>query len=222
MRALLVEDDALLGDGIVAGLKQRGFAVDWSQDGAAADLALRNENFAVVVLDLGLPKLSGLEVLQRLRARGDATPVLILTARDAIEDRVKGLDSGADDYLLKPFDLDELAARLRALQRRAHGAPQPTLNHERLTLNPATREVRYQDAVVELSAREFDLLHALMLHQGQVLTRENLEQQLYAWGDEIGSNAVEVHIHHLRRKLAPELIQTVRGVGYVMPKDNHG
>jgi DNA-binding response OmpR family regulator len=222
MRILLVEDDRLLGDGIVAGLKQRGFAVDWSQDGAAADTALHTEAYAAVVLDLGLPKLSGLEVLRRLRANGNATPVLILTARDAIEDRVKGLDSGADDYLLKPFDLDELAARLRALLRRAHGAPAPTIQLGGVTLNPATREVRFHDQAVELSAREFDLLHELMLHGGQVLTREKLEQQLYAWGEEIGSNAIEVHVHHLRRKLAPELIRTVRGVGYVMAKDSHG
>lgn len=221
MRILLVEDDRLLGDGIVAGLKQRGFALDWSQDGAAADAALRTEEYAAVVLDLGLPKLSGLEVLRRLRARGNATPVLILTARDAVEDRVKGLDSGADDYLLKPFDLDELAARLRALLRRAHGAPAPTLELNAVTLNPATREVQFHNAPVDLSAREFDLLQEFMLHAGQVLSREKLEQQLYAWGDEIGSNAIEVHIHHLRRKLAPDLIRTVRGVGYVMPKTPH-
>ena len=221
MRILLVEDDSLLGDGIVAGLRQRGFAVDWSQDGAAADTALHTEQFAAIVLDLGLPKLTGLEVLRRLRGRGDATPVLILTARDAVEDRVKGLDSGADDYLLKPFDLDELAARLRALLRRAHGTPAPLLALHEVTLDPATREVRYKHQAIDLSAREFDLLHELMAHSGQVLTREKLEEQLYPWGEEIGSNAIEVHIHHLRRKLAPELIRTVRGVGYVIPKVIH-
>ncbi len=222
MRLLLVEDDNLLGDGIQAGLVQAGFAVDWLQDGAQADAALQTETYAAVVLDLGLPKLSGLELLRRVRARGDAVPVLILTARDAVEDRVKGLDSGADDYVVKPFDLHELAARLRALTRRGHGEAAATLRVQELELNPAEHRVLFRGQPVDLSAREFSLLHELMLNAGRVLSREQLEQRLYAWGEEPGSNAIEVHVHHLRRKLAPELVHTIRGVGYLMPRDAHG
>ena len=218
MRVLAVEDDALLGDAIQAGLKQAGFAVDWVKDGVAAQHALETEPYAAVVLDLSLPRLSGLDVLQRLRARHDATPVLILTARDTIEDRIKGLDAGADDYLIKPFDMGELAARLRALVRRASGETAPALCNGALALDPASHRVTYQNLAVELSAKEFAVLQALMLNLDRVLTRTQIEAQLYAWGDEIESNTVEVHIHHLRRKLAPELIQTVRGVGYLMPR----
>jgi len=222
MRILLVEDDNLLGDGIQAGLGQAGFAVDWVQDGAKADAALQTETYAAVVLDLGLPKLSGLELLRRLRARGDAAPVLILTARDAIEDRIKGLDSGADDYVVKPFDLHELAARLRALTRRGRGEAAAILQLNELELNPAEHRVLFRGQPVECSAREFALLHELMLNAGRVLSREQLEQRLYAWGEEPGSNTIEVHVHHLRRKLAPELVRTIRGVGYMMPHDTHG
>ena len=221
MRVLLIEDDRLLGDGIQAGLTQAGFAVDWAQDGVAGEAALKAEPYAAVVLDLGLPKLSGMELLRRLRALGSAVPVLILTARDAIDDRVKGLDAGADDYVVKPFDLDELAARLRALTRRHRGEAAPTLQVGDLQLDPSAHRVQFRGQPVDVSAREFALLQELMLNAGRVLSREQLEQRLYAWGEEVESNAIEVHIHHLRRKLAPELIRTVRGVGYLMPKDAH-
>lgn len=223
MRVLVVEDDALLGDAIQAGLKQSGYAVDWMQDGVSAEQALATEPYVAVVLDLGLPRLSGLEVLSRLRSRNVQknihTPVLILTAMDTVDDRIKGLDAGADDYLVKPFDMGELAARLRALIRRAGGQPEPLLQVAGVKLDPAAHSVLYQDKPVELSAREFSVLHALMLNAGKVLSRTQLEEQLYAWGDEIESNAVEVHIHHLRRKLFPALVQTIRGIGYLMPRD---
>ncbi len=215
MRILLVEDDRLLGDGLQAGLTQAGFAVDWLRDGEAAVAALSAETFAAVVLDLGLPKRDGLSVLQWLRGRRDATPVLILTARDQLEDRVRGLDLGADDYVLKPFDLDEIAARLRALLRRAHGRPEPVLTLGDLELNPAARTVTRAGEPVELTPREFDLLHLLLENSGRVLTRRSLEEQLYTWHEAVDSNALEVHIHHLRKKLGSELIRTVRGVGYV-------
>jgi two-component system OmpR family response regulator/two-component system response regulator QseB len=219
MRILVVEDDPLLGDGLAAGLRQRGFDVDWLRDGIAAELALRGEPYAAVVLDLGLPRLDGLELLRRERARGARAPILVLTARDAVGDRVKGFDTGADDYVVKPVDLDELAARLRALIRRSRGEAAPVLVQGELRLDPSARHVTFRDAPVELQAREFNLLHELMLNAGRVLTREQIENRLYAYGEEIESNAVEVHVHHLRRKLAPELIRTVRGVGYVLPKE---
>ena len=222
MRILLVEDDKLLGDGIQVGLTQAGFAVDWVHDGVAGEAALKAEPYAAVVLDLGLPKLSGMELLRRLRAAGNVVPVLILTARDAIEDRVKGLDSGADDYVIKPFDLDELAARLRALTRRQKGEAAPLLRVGELQLDPSGHRVQFHGQPVEMSAREFALLQELMLNAGRVLSREQLEQRLYPWGEEVESNAIEVHIHHLRRKLAPELIRTIRGVGYLLPKDVNG
>lgn len=218
MRILLVEDDKLLGDGIQAGLTQAGFAVDWVQDGAQGAAALDTGSYASVVLDLGLPKLSGLELLRRLRAQGNLVPVLILTARDAIDDRVKGLDSGADDYVVKPFDLDELAARLRALTRRGQGEAAAILRVGGLELNPAEHRAQFRGKPIELTAREFALLHELMLNAGRVLSRAQLEQRLYAWGEEIESNAIEVHVHHLRRKLAPKLVRTIRGVGYMMPR----
>jgi two-component system OmpR family response regulator/two-component system response regulator QseB len=215
MRILLVEDDRLLGDGLKAGLTQSGFAVDWLRDGEAAVAALSAESFAAVVLDLGLPRRDGLSVLQWLRGRNDATPVLILTARDQLEDKVRGLDLGADDYVLKPFDLDEIAARLRALVRRAHGRPMPLLALGDVELNPAARTVTRGGQPVELTGREFDLLHVLLQNAERVLTRRALEEQLYTWGEAVGSNALEVHIHHLRKKLGNELIRTVRGVGYM-------
>ena len=214
MRILLVEDDRMLGDGLQAGLTQAGYAVDWLRDGEAAVAALSTETFAAVVLDLGLPKRDGLSVLQWLRGRHDATPVLILTARDQLEDKVRGLDLGADDYVLKPFDLDEIAARLRALVRRAHGRPEPMLTLGEIELNPAARTVTRAGQAVELTPREFDLLHLLLQNTDRVLTRRSLEEQLYTWNDAVDSNALEVHIHHLRRKLGNELIRTVRGVGY--------
>ena len=219
MRILVVEDDPLLGDALHAGLRQRGFDVDWVRDGVAGEGALRAETFAGVVLDLGLPRLDGLTLLRRERARGTRVPMLVLTARDATEDRVSGLDSGADDYVVKPVDLDELAARLRALVRRSTGEPAPVLTLGTLKLDPAARTVTLGARPIELQAREFNLLHELMRNAGRVLTRRELEQRLYAWGEEIESNALEVHVHHLRRKLAPALIRTVRGVGYVIPRD---
>lgn len=220
MRILLVEDDPLLGDGVQAGLKQAGFSVDWVRDGVAAELALGSAAYAGIVLDLGLPRLQGLDVLRRLRAAGNKQPVLIATARDAIEDRVSGLDAGADDYVVKPFDLKELAARLRALLRRAGGEAAPVLRVGELALDPGARAVRYRERPVELPQREFKLLHELMISAGRVLTREQLQDRLYAWGEEIESNAIEVHVHHLRRKLAADVIRTVRGVGYLMPRSD--
>lgn len=221
MRILLIEDDKLLGDGIQVGLTQAGFAVDWVQDGAAGETALKTESYAAVVLDLGLPRLSGMELLRRLRGAGNAVPVLILTARDAVEDRVKGLDGGADDYVIKPFDLNELAARLRALTRRRHGETAPLVRVGELLLDPSGHWLQFRGRPVDVSAREFALLQELMLNAGRVLSRQQLEQRLYAWGEEVESNAIEVHVHHLRRKLAPELIRTIRGVGYLMPRDSH-
>jgi two-component system OmpR family response regulator/two-component system response regulator QseB len=218
MRILLVEDDKLLGDGVQAGLAQSGFTVDWVKDGIAAELALRTGEYAGVVLDLGLPRLSGLELLERLRRGGNKVPVLILTARDRVEDRIKGLDGGADDYLVKPFDLHELAARLRALVRRSRGEAASALRVGEIELDAAARCVRFRGRPVELSVREFALLQELMLNAGRVLSREQLAQRLYAWGEEIESNAIEVHVHHLRRKLAPDSVRTVRGVGYLLPR----
>lgn len=222
MRVLLVEDDALLGDGLRAGLGQAGFAVDWVRTGSDAAHALDAEAVAAVVLDLGLPDLTGFEVLRRLRARGNKVPVLILTARDAVGDRVKGLDGGADDYVVKPVDLAELAARLRALIRRAGGEAAPALRRGELELDAAAHRVVFRGQPVELSAREFALLHELMRSGGRVLSREQLEERLYSWGHEIESNAVEVHVHHLRRKLAPGVIRTIRGVGYMIPQEQDG
>jgi len=218
MRLLLVEDDALLGDGVRTGLKQAGFAVDWTQDGQAAKLALETEEYALMVLDLGLPKLSGIDLLTWLRGINLTLPVLILTARDTIADRVNGLNTGADDYLIKPFDLDELIARLNALLRRSAGQVTLTLRHGDIELTPSTHLVSKKGQIVELSAREFTLLHELLLHVGRVQSREQLEQHLYGWGEEVESNSVEVHIHHLRKKLGTELIRTLRGVGYVIDK----
>jgi two-component system OmpR family response regulator/two-component system response regulator QseB len=219
MRILVVEDDPLLGDALQAGLRQRGFDVDWVRDGVAAELAFRGAAFAAAVVDLGLPRVDGLTLIARERARGMRTPVLVLTARDAIDDRVRGFDTGADDYVVKPVDLDELAARLRALVRRSRGEPAPVLAVGALRLDPAARTVQFRTQPVELQAREFNLLHEFMLNAGRVLSRTQLEERLYAWGEEVASNAVEVHVHHLRRKLAPSLIRTVRGVGYMMPRE---
>lgn len=222
MRILVVEDDALLGDAIQAGLRQSGYVVDWVRDGQQASLSLATEPYEAVVLDLGLPGLSGMQVLTRLRERGETLPVLILTARDTVDDRIRGLDAGADDYLVKPFDMGELTARLRALLRRTGGYATPCLAHGELTLDPASHQVCYQGQVVELVAKEFAVLHALLLNSGRVLSRPQLEEKLYSWGQEVESNAIEVYIHHLRRKLYPTLIETVRGVGYLIPKPPAG
>jgi len=219
MRILLAEDDPLLGDGLQAGLRQLGFQVDWVRDGEAAERELRAQPYAVAVLDLGLPRKDGLDVLTAIRLVRIATPVLVLTARDAVPDRIRGLNIGADDYVVKPVDLHELAARLRALVRRAHGQPQECLTAQDVVLDPAARSVRQAGEPVTLSTREFDLLQAFMLSADRVLSREQLEQQLYSWGKEVESNAVEVHIHNLRRKLGTALIQTVRGVGYMLLRD---
>ena len=233
MRILLAEDDVLLGDGLRAGLRQQGFQVDWVRDGQAAERELRGsslaerepraelriEPYAAAVLDLGLPLKDGLAVLADLRRSGIKLPVLVLTARDAVQDRIRGLDLGADDYVLKPVDLYELGARLRALVRRAHGQALSLLRAQDVVLDPAARSVTCQGLPVVLATREFDLLHALLLSAGRVLSREQLEQQLYSWGQEVESNAIEVHIHHLRRKLGSALIQTVRGVGYMLLRD---
>ncbi len=220
MRILLAEDDPLLGDGLRAGLRQLGFQVDWVRDGQAAEREMRAEPYAAAVLDLGLPLRDGLDVLAAVRAAGIAMPVLVLTARDTVPERIRGLDLGADDYVLKPVDLHELAARLRALVRRSHGQPQERLQAQGVALDPAARSVSHNGRTVALPAREFDLLHALMLNSGRVLSREQLEQHLYSWGQEVESNAIEVHIHHLRRKLGATLIQTVRGVGYTLARDD--
>lgn len=218
MRILLIEDDHLLGDGLATGLRQSGFAVDWLKDGESGLAALQSERFDLAVLDLGLPRLSGMDVLKRLRARGSAMPVLILTARDATPDKIAGLDSGADDYLVKPVDLDELAARIRALLRRSTGRAEPVLRHGAVTLDPAGHCVEVDGKAVELSAREFSVLHALLANAGRVMTRSQLEQSIYGWSEEPDSNALEVHIHHLRRKFGADFIKTLRGVGYTIPK----
>lgn len=216
MRILLAEDDSMLGDGLRAGLRQAGFQVDWVRDGVAAERELRAVDYAAAVLDLGLPGKDGMEVLQALRAARNTTPVLVLTARDAVPDRIRGLDAGADDYVLKPVDLHELAARLRSLVRRSHGVAQDMLQAGALSLDPSARQVTWMGDAVPLSTREFDLLHTLMRSAGRVLSREQLEQQMYSWGLEVESNTIEVHIHHLRRKLQADVIQTVRGVGYML------
>lgn len=214
MRILLAEDDPLLGDGIRAGLGLEGDTVDWVTDGVAAEQALTTDEFDLLVLDLGLPRRDGMEVLRGLRKRGDMTPVLILTARDKVADRVAGLDAGADDYLSKPFDLDELLARVRALTRRHTGRAQPLLEHGELRLDPATHQVSLAGQAVELAPREYALLRLLLEQRGKVLSRSRLVEALYGWDGELESNAIEVHVHHLRRKLGNELIRTVRGIGY--------
>jgi two-component system OmpR family response regulator/two-component system response regulator QseB len=219
MRILLVEDDPLLGSGLRTGLAQQGFLVDWVRDGEAAAREARTDAYEALVLDLGLPRRDGIDVLTGLRREGRKVPVLVLTARDALDDRVLGLDAGADDYVVKPVALAELAARLRALVRRAHGHADERLEVAGVVLDPAAREVTRDGTPVALSTREFDLLHALMRNAGRVLTREQLEQHAWNWGHEVDSNAVEVHIHHLRRKLGATLIRTVRGVGYTITRD---
>ncbi|MFJ3058910.1 response regulator [Herbaspirillum sp. NPDC087042] len=217
MRVLLVEDDPMVGEAVRKGLRQDGFAIDWVQDGKSADVALRTEDYAMMLLDLGLPHKDGLAVLRTLRERGNSIPVLITTARDAVADRVAGLDAGADDYLIKPFDLEELSARMRALSRRQAGRAESLVQVREVVLNPATHEVTVGGKPVNLSAREFALLHAFMDRPGVVLSRAQLEEKLYGWDDSIESNAVEVHIHALRKKVGSDFIKNVRGVGYLVP-----
>jgi len=218
VRILLVEDDPMIGNSVQRGLRSESHAVDWVRDGVAAELALADTEYALVLLDLGLPRRDGIDVLTRLRRQGDTTPVLVLTARDAVSDRIRGLDAGADDYLVKPFDLDELSARIRALTRRAHGQVTPVWRRGTLELDPAARTVQLEGQAINLAAREFALLEVLLEANGKPLSRNQLEERLYGWGEEVGSNAVEVHIHALRRKLGTDWIRNVRGVGYFIPE----
>ena len=218
MRLLLVEDDSMIGEAVLDLLRAEQYAVDWARDGDAADTTLRTQAYDLVLLDLGLPKRDGLAVLRDLRARKNRTPVLVATARDAVAQRIEGLDAGADDYVLKPYDLDELLARIRALLRRAAGRAEPVYEHQGVSINPATREVTVRGTPVVLSGREWAVLEPLIARPGMVLSRQQLEDKLYGWGDEVSSNAVEVYIHGLRKKLGPELVLNVRGVGYLVPK----
>ncbi len=216
MRIMLVEDDLLLGEGLQEALEVQGYVVDWFKDGESAVAAMRRGGYELVVLDLGLPGRDGLSLLAEWRGHDLALPVLILTARDTLTDRVGGLDAGADDYLLKPFDLAELLARIRALLRRAAGRPGSSLVHGRVTLDPVSHDVTLDGGPVTLSRREFLLLKEFLMHPGKVLSKSQLEESLYGWSDEVESNTLEVHIHHLRKKLYPELIRTVRGAGYIL------
>ena len=218
MRLLLVEDDSMIGEAVLDLLRAEQYAVDWARDGDAADTALRTQAYDLVLLDLGLPKRDGLAVLRDLRARKNRTPVLVATARDAVAQRIEGLDAGADDYVLKPYDLDELLARIRALLRRAAGRAEPVYEHQGVSINPATREVTVRGTPVVLSGREWAVLEPLIARPGMVLSRQQLEDKLYGWGDEVSSNAVEVYIHGLRKKLGAALILNVRGLGYMVPK----
>ncbi len=218
MRLLLAEDDIMLGEALQEALMKQGFVVDWMKDGHSALQALQSEHFDLAILDLGLPRRDGMTVLADLRKQGSELPVLILTARDALSSRVAGLDAGADDYLLKPFDMAELSARLRALLRRRSGRAQPRLVHGEIELDPASQQVTWKGQPVTLARREYMLLKELLEHAGEVLTRERLESALYGWMDEVESNSLEVHVHHLRKKFHPELIRTLRGVGYTIPK----
>ena len=218
MRVLLVEDDRMIAEAVRTALHLDGHTVDLIRDGAGAQAALESTQFDIVLLDLGLPKRGGLEVLRAARARGDTTPVIVITARDDVQSRVAGLDAGADDYLVKPFDLDELAARMRSVSRRRAGRGDPILEHAGIRLNPVTHEVTRGGAALALSAREYAVLEALLQRPGAVLSRTQLEDRLYGWGGEIESNAVEVYIHALRRKLGGEAIRTMRGVGYYLGK----
>lgn len=214
MRILLIEDDAMIGRAVRRGLTQAGFAVDWVIDGRAAELALANGVYDLAILDLGLPKKDGMAILTALRGMGNSMPVLVASARDTVRDRIAGLEAGADDYVLKPFDLDELVARVRALLRRHAGSGSPVLQFGKLMLDPARKTVAQDGVGIELSAKEFAVLEALMQRPGAVLSREKLEESVYGWGEEVGSNAIEVHLHHLRKKLGSTFIKNVRGVGY--------
>ncbi|OIQ92996.1 transcriptional regulatory protein QseB [mine drainage metagenome] len=218
MRLLLVEDDTMIGESIAKGLRREGFAVDWVKDGIAAERSLEAGDFDLMLLDLGLPRKGGLDVLRTLRAKGKPIPVLILTARDAVPDRVMGLNAGADDYLVKPFDLDELVARIHAILRRRSGRAEPVIHHGSLVLNPISHELSLDGRPLVLSAREFSLLLALLERPGAVLSVPQLQERIYGWDEEVGSNTVEVFIHALRKKLGPDFIKNVRGIGYMVPR----
>ena len=218
MRLLLVEDDVMIGEVVLETLRNEGFAVDWVRDGAMADTASLTQAYDLVVLDLGLPKKDGFEVLKSLRGRKQRMPVLIVTARDAVDQRIAGLDAGADDYVVKPYDIDELLARIRAHLRRASGRAEPVYEYENISINPATKEVTVSGEAVILSSREWAVLEPLLARPGLILSRAQLEEKLFSWKDEVTSNAVEVYIHGLRKKLGAKLIQNVRGVGYLVPK----
>ena len=218
MRILLVEDDLMIGEAVLDLLRAERYAVDWVRDGEMADTALRSEHYDGVLLDLGLPRRDGLEVLRALRARGSRVPVLIATARDAVADRVAGLDAGAEDYVVKPFDTDELLARIRALIRRGEGHAAPTFSYRGVTLDPATHQATQDGKPVALSAREWAVLEPMLARPGVIFSRVQLEERMFGWKDEVSSNAVEVYIHGVRKKLGAELIQTVRGLGYLVPK----
>ena len=219
MRVLLVEDDRMIGEAVEQSLKDASYAVDWVRDGAAASAALDSQSYGVVLLDLGLPKKDGLEVLRTTRLRDNSVPVLVITARDAVEDRILGLDSGADDYVLKPFEMGELLARMRAVIRRKGGASGPVFSNGVMTLDPATREVTSNGATTRLSAREFSMLQAFLIRPGAILSRGELEDRIYGWGEEVESNAVEFLIHSLRKKLGSDAIKNVRGVGWMVSKE---
>jgi DNA-binding response OmpR family regulator len=222
MRLLLVEDDRMIGESLRNALRQSGYAVDWVRDGRAADATLATERFDLVLLDLGLPQRDGMDVLRAMRARGDRTPVIVLTARDGLASRVLGLDAGADDYVVKPFELDELLARMRAVVRRQAGRAEPALEVDGVTLDPSTRQVTHNGVPLALSAREYAVLEALMLRPGAILSRAQLEDRLYGWGEELESNAISVYVHQLRRKLGEGVIHTVRGVGYYVGEPKAG
>ena len=219
MRILLIEDDAMIGKAVLDVLRSEHYACDWVRDGLAAEAALLAQPYDLVLLDLGLPKADGLQVLRSLRARRDTVPVLVATARDAVGDRVAGLDAGADDYIVKPYDTDELLARVRALLRRSAGRGEPLISHKGVELNPATREARMNGEPLSLSPREWALLEPMLQRPGVVFSRAQLEEKLYGWKDEVSSNAVEVYVHGLRKKLGADLIRNVRGVGYMVPKE---
>lgn len=218
MRLLLIEDDELLGDAVKTGLTQYGYIVDWLKDGEAAKTALKTQSFELIILDLGLPKLSGLSLLHSIRQEGNNTPVIILTARESVESRVKGLDAGADDYIIKPFDLNELSARIRALVRRSQGRADSVIQYRNVTLDPAAHSVMVDNEVVNVPRREFALLEKLLENSGQVLSRDQLMQSIYGWNEDVDSNTLEVHIHNLRKKLNANYIRTIRGVGYMVEK----
>ena len=219
MRVLLVEDDRMIGQAVLDALRGQNYAADWVRDGAMADAALATAQYDLVLLDLGLPQRDGLAVLRGLRGRGSRVPVLVVTARDAVTDRIAGLDAGADDYVLKPFDVDELLARVRALIRRSAGQAEPVYSHKGVTLDPATREATVEGRPVTLSSREWAVLEPMLLRPGVVFSRRQLEEKLYGWREDISSNAVEVYVHGLRKKLGPDLIRTVRGLGYLVPRE---